>query len=189
MKLRLFIAFPLKAEVVRHLGELIEHFRPMTNAVRWVKPSNIHLTARFLGDTDEKLVPELTDLLDKVGADHSATSFLANRVGGFPNLRRPSVIWVGPSEPTDSAANIARTVELQVRRLRFESEKRGFKPHLTLGRVRRGQQIGDLARELENYEQEPVRVDLDRLVLFKSTLTPEGPIYERLHESTLKSGG
>jgi len=168
---------------------MIEQFRPMTNSVRWVKPTSIHLTVRFLGDTKEQLVPELGGLLSEVASAHPSASVVADRVGGFPNLRRPSVIWVGPGGPVIAVTEIARAVELKVRELGFEEERKSFKPHLTLGRVRRGQQIGDLADELVSFQPESFRIELDRLVLFKSTLTPSGPIYERLAESKLKTAG
>lgn len=189
MKLRLFIAFPLPTEVIAQLGEIIGQFHSLTRSVRWVKPDNIHLTVRFLGDTEEALVPRLADLLDQTARDFTSSSIVADRIGGFPNLKRPSVIWVGPSGPIEEAASIASAIESGVRELGLGEEKKGFKPHLTLGRVRRGQQIGELAEHLSNHQMKPIKIDLGRLVLFQSTLTPSGPIYKRLAEAHLRTPG
>jgi 2'-5' RNA ligase len=72
-----------------------------------------------------------------------------------------------------------------VRQLRFEKEKKGFRPHLTLGRLRRPGKLTELHDYIESYQFDPIGLNLDRLVLFKSTLTPSGSIYERLHEAPL----
>ena len=132
-------------------------------------------------------MPRISDLLTRIVSEHASTSFTADKIGGFTNLKRPRVIWIGPTEPVEQASKIARAVELGVRELRFEKEKRAFKPHLTLGRVRERQSIGRLADRIENYSLNPIVINLDRLVLFKSTLTPSGPIYEKLSEVELKA--
>jgi len=72
-----------------------------------------------------------------------------------------------------------------MRKLRFEKEKRPFKAHLTLGRVRQGRRVDELAAFLESFRLDPIPLKLDRLVLFKSTLTPQGATYDRLHEAIL----
>jgi len=183
--IRLFIALPLPGPVEEELDRLIASLKPLTRAVRWVPAQNIHLTARFLGDTDEKLVPKIIKSIDTVASEHAAFDTVLDRVGGFPQLKRPRVIWVGGPEPLEPAAGIARQLELRMRELRFAPEKRGFKAHLTLGRVREGQPLGPLAERLETLTFGPLPLHLDRVVLFKSTLTPQGSIYERLHEAPL----
>jgi len=182
---RLFIALPLPDALEQRLGELIREFQPRGSNVKWAKPENIHLTVKFLGDTDEELVPEIGRAIDQIAARSGACKAVIDSLGGFPNLRRPRVIWAGSSLGIESAAAIARQIDLAMRQLGFEKEKRPFKGHLTLGRVRQGKNIDELAGILSGYKLEPLTVTLDRLTLFKSTLTPTGPIYDRLHESPL----
>lgn len=184
-KLRLFIALPLPSEVEQKLGQIIEELRPQGGNVKWAKPGNIHLTVKFLGDTDQKLVPKISEGVDGVAARSSAVSAVIDTVGGFPNLKRPRVIWAGASEGIEAAGKIAREVDLAMRQLRFEKEKRPFKAHLTLGRVRQGRSVDELTGVLQRYKFEPIPLLLDRLTLFKSTLTPTGPIYDILHEAPL----
>ena len=97
------------------------------------------------------------------------------------------MIWAGLAE-SDSVREMekmARQVELAVRQLRFEPDSKGFKPHLTLGRVKDPRDLGELPEYLKSYRFDPLPLRLDRLVLFQSTLTPQGPIYDRLHEAKL----
>ena len=72
--LRLFIAIPLGQQAEHHLERIIHDLRSHGSGVKWVNPKNIHLTLRFLGDTDEAMVPKISSLLDKVVADFSAVA-------------------------------------------------------------------------------------------------------------------
>ena len=183
--LRLFIALPLPDQVKAELGRLLDLFRPKGPDIKWVPAKNIHLTAKFLGDTEEKLVDRISAAVDEVAAGHQPFETTLDRLGAFPNFRRPRVIWIGGSEPLEDAIRMARQVDLRMRELRFEKEKRPFKAHLTLGRVRQGRRADELAGYLEAFRLQPIPLTLDRLVLFKSTLTPKGAIYDRLHEAIL----
>ena len=92
---------------------------------------------------------------------------------------------VDPESKKHESQRRGHQVELGVRELHFENESKGFKPHLTLGRIRKPQDLDRLVARIESRPMEPFRLALDRIVLFKSTLTPKGPIYERLHEAML----
>jgi 2'-5' RNA ligase len=183
--LRLFIAIPLGQQAEQHLGSIIGDLRDRGGGVKWVNPKNIHLTVRFLGDTREELVPTIGALLDKVVADLQTVASSIDTLGAFPNLHRPRVIWTGLSGGLEELSKLAGQIELGVRELGFEAETKGFKPHLTLGRVKDHRKLGELGDYLTTCRIKPKALLLDRVVLFKSTLTPQGPIYERLHESKL----
>ncbi|MDH3891964.1 MAG: RNA 2',3'-cyclic phosphodiesterase [candidate division Zixibacteria bacterium] len=183
--MRLFIALPLGEDARRYLGSIIDDLKPYADAVKWVAPENVHLTLRFLGDTEEQRLPKIQELLDKVVSGQGIFETSTGRLGAFPNLRRPRVLWVGLDRNVEMLEKLARQVELGVRKLRFEKESKGFKPHLTLGRIRKPQGLDQLVERMESYTLEPLPLTLDRIVLFKSTLTPKGPIYERLHQAML----
>jgi 2'-5' RNA ligase len=183
--MRLFIALPLGRDAENCLGGVIDDLKPYADAVKWAAPHNIHLTVRFLGDTEEQRVPSIQQLLDKVASEQSKVETSIGRLGAFPNLRRPRVLWAGIDGNVEMLEKLARQIELGVRELRFEEESRGFKAHLTLGRIRKLQVLERLVARMESFTMEPFPLTLDRIVLFKSTLTPKGPIYERLHEAML----
>jgi len=183
--LRLFIATPLGVEVENYLRSIIDDLRERGGGVKWVEPKNIHLTLRFLGDTREELVPKISNLIDRIAAEQKAISSQIDRIGGFPNLRRPRIIWAGLDRGVEELSKLARQIELAVRKLRFEKESKKFKAHLTLGRVRDHRPLRSLSDYLQSYQIEAMPMTFDRIVLFESTLTPRGPIYDRLHESIL----
>jgi len=183
--MRLFIALPLTRQVEDELGRLKILLEQKGGQVKWVAPKNIHLTVRFLGDTDERLVPQIIEKMDAVSARFQPVDTVIDGLGGFPTISRPRVIWVGIGREVETLSELAAQMERGMQQLGFEREKKGFKSHLTLGRVRRPQGLDQLVDFLKEYRLEPIPIQFDRLCLFKSTLTPSGPIYERLHEAAL----
>jgi 2'-5' RNA ligase len=186
--LRLFIALPVETAVQQFLSETIAQLRARGGSVKWVDPKNMHLTVKFLGDTDEKLVEQIAGKIDKIASRNRPIHCTLDRLGAFPNLRRPRVFWAGMSSAEgdmDTLKHMAGAVDLAVSKLGFERESRPFKSHLTLGRVRTPSGLEALTGYMETLQIKPCPVHLDRLVLFKSTLTPKGPIYDRLHEAAL----
>ena len=183
--MRLFIALPLTPEVHTRLGEIITELKGYAEPVRWVLPENAHLTVRFLGDTDPSLLPRLQALVDETARSFPAVEVAVDRLGVFPDLRRPRVIWAGLAEVPAALPALAEQVERRVREFGFPPEKRGFKPHITIGRVKRDRRLSRLPDVIADYRMSPLSFRLDRLVLFQSTLTPQGPLYDALHTGML----
>lgn len=190
--IRLFIAWPLAHEVEQELGRIGFLLKQKGGRVSWVVPKNIHLTARFLGDTDEQRVGDLKALIDRVASQSHATTLAIDKLGAFPDFKRPRVIWAGLAAglaglggDTSTLQATVDQIERGVRELGFAPETKKFKPHLTLGRVREPRGTEALMMAVQQFRPSPIAVVLDRLVLFKSTLTPQGSIYERLHERAL----
>lgn len=185
--MRLFIALPLEKSVKDQLDELIASLKRHGGSVKWVKAGNIHLTLRFLGDTDENLVDEIKAHIDEAVKTHRQVQTSINTLGGFPNLNRPRVIWVGIEQNLEALRKMAKDIEHRMRSLGFEKEKKQFKAHLTLGRIRHPKGLETLTDYMRDFQLEEIPLLFDRIVLFKSTLTPQGPIYDRLHEAILSA--
>ena len=183
--IRLFIAWPLPHPIEQELGRIGFLLKQKGGRVSWVKPDNIHLTARFLGDTDENLVPQISSLIDQVAGTSGPIECSLDRLGAFPDLKRPRVVWVGLGGNVESLQNQAEMLEQGVRKLGFEKETKRFRPHLTLARVRDPHQLDALMMAVQQFRVTPMSFSFDRLILFKSTLSPSGSIYERLHEAML----
>ena len=185
--MRLFIACPLPSEVKATLGEITDDLRARGGSVKWVDSINLHLTIRFLGNTEENLLPKIKAAIDHHAPTVALVNATIDRLGAFPNLRRPRVIWAGLNNAVAPLKSLTANIELAMQDLGFEPEKKGFKPHLTIGRVKQPHGLDELTRYLESYRLEPITVAFDRLVLFKSTITPKGPIYESLHQAPFRS--
>jgi len=180
---RLFIALELPDKVRNELKRVSDELRDCGAKVSWVKPQNMHLTVRFLGDTEERLVDVLKSGVQTIGG--SPTTVHLSRLGAFPNLRRPRVIWAGIDGVLDPIYDVAGEIERMVQRLGFEPDNKKFKPHLTIGRIRDPRRAGDLTEAVESCQLEKIEFPLDRVMLVQSTLTPQGPIYKTLAETKL----
>lgn len=186
--MRLFIALPLSSEIEIYLDKLIETLKnncDRSASVKWVKPGNIHLTVKFLGETDPCKVDGIIEALNLSVIGNLPINSAINRIGAFPNLSRPRIIWAGLHGGNDELVELAAKVDSAVSRLGFQREERPFKAHLTLARVRDSRGIQRLASFMKEFDLKPVDLCLDKLVLFESNLTPRGPIYRRLHELPL----
>ncbi len=184
--MRLFIATPLSRQVETELANIIYQLKNAAGNVKWVKPENIHLTIKFLGETDESLVERLSELIEETSRETKISKFTISKLGGFPNLIRPRALWAGLDGDHSELERLASRVDERVHKLGYEKETRKFRPHLTLGRVKKPQALPQLSHFIENYKIATMPFEIDRLTLFKSTLTPQGPIYERLHEALFK---
>lgn len=181
--MRLFIAVPLPEEARDLLCSMQERLRGDVKRAAWVSRDAMHITVRFLGDTQEDLVPEIHEVLGDALAEHPPFEAVLKRGGAFPNARRPKVFWVG-LEDGARFAELAHTANLALSALGFPAPHKPFRPHATLCRLR-GPWLGGLPKELEELG-ELGRFTVDRLMLYESTLHPAGATHTALHSFALK---
>ncbi len=183
--MRLFIAVNLAEAVRRQLWDATAALRRAETAVKWVGVDGLHLTVKFLGDVDAARVRDITATLDAALAGHRAFPLDLNGFGAFPSLERPSVVWAG-CERTAALELVYHDVEAACERLGFPLEVRAFQPHITLGRVRRGKRVTDLAGLLTGLAVAATD-HVETVDLMESTLGPEGPRYAVRHRVPLES--
>lgn len=184
--IRSFVAIEIPDEVRAALAALQQELkaRAPAKSVRWTRSGSIHLTLQFLGDVAPGKVDAIADALRAVCSDYHPFTFQVQDLGVFPNSRRPRVVWVGVAEPSGILLALQKGVSQALVPLGFESEKRAFKPHLTLGRAshRAGRQdladVGDLIQGSEIGSLGQVHVD--HITLMKSDLKPSGAVYTPL---------
>ncbi len=184
--LRAFVAVPIPDAVALFLMQIQAQLQLPGRNIRWVAAKNIHLTLKFLGDIDPSRVPAAAAQMDAAAGATAAFSLTAKGVGVFPDLRHARVIWVGLTGDLDRLKTIQTGLESGLESVGFKRETRGFGAHLTIGRIRRridAQLIGESLVPLKAVASDGFRVD--RLMLFKSILTPSGPEYTLLHTSHL----
>jgi len=182
--LRAFIAIDLPPAVKAALGDVAATLggRVPRGAVRWVRPEQMHLTLRFLGDTPADRLPPLFVTLDGLTAGRAPFALHLTEVGCFPNMRRPRVVWVGLGGEEEKLVALVGGLEAALRPLGWPPEDKPFRAHLTLGRVRdeRAAQGVDWSAAVP-----PLPVPVAAVHLIESQLRPEGPVYTVRHTSGL----
>jgi len=157
--------------------------------IRWVPAHNVHLTLKFLGDVSPAGVGMIEQMLTTEAAQFTTFDIQVEGLGCYPNPKRPRVLWVGLKAPSE-LASLQRAIEAGAARLGYESEERGFSPHLTIGRVRQNVSSGDIQKiraALENNQIGSLgTVRVDTVYLFRSELRPEGSIYTPLYSARLR---
>jgi 2'-5' RNA ligase len=184
--IRSFIAIDLP-EATRHaLAAVQEHLKQSGAGVRWVKPSSIHLTLKFLGNIHPAQVEDIARAVAQEVRDQPPITLGAAGLGAFPSRRKPRVLWIGMEGEVQRLTRIQSRVENALQLLGFAREKRAFRPHLTIGRVkdrRRLQSLIDAMAELKIPEFDSF--DVTEIILYKSDLRPTGAIYTKLHRMPL----
>lgn len=184
--MRLFIALelpqPVKTVLMQHQDRLQAELGPYARSVRWVEASAMHLTLHFLGECSPALVNDLVTILGR-HQDHRDAMLRLDALGAFPNLKRPSTLWCGVQGEVPRLAASQAALGDDLQKLSIELDRRSFKPHLTLGRVRREttpQQLSAIGDALRSQTSQALEWPCGPAILFQSELRPNGPIYTRL---------
>lgn len=156
-------------------GQRALQAHPWNSHVRWIPPENIHLTLRFLGDTPRARIPEITTFMsDKLGV--VAGQFEITAVTFFPNRKRPTVIAAAVGE-NPSLSRLADRLNHLSEHFGYKAEKRKFRPHITLGRCRKGFPRG---ADIEALFEDRQIVHYHQVILFESIAGPDGAQYREI---------
>lgn len=189
--MRTFIAIELPVEIKTRLCKLQEQLKTSQADVKWVEPGNIHLTLKFLGEIDGEKMEKVTSILEDIAKGKSPFKIRIYTLGAFPKVNLPRVIWVGIDKGDNEVKEITRELEERIAKLGIPGEDRPFSSHITIGRTKstlnRERLVEDLKTAQQGFGQENLEFSVTKITLFKSTLTPEGPIYETLKEANLRA--
>lgn len=192
--MRTFIAIELPVAIQHHVRTVQQMLQDQLAQLRippcfnWTPSANIHLTVRFLGETDEQQRTFLAHELAALCAQHMAFSLVVHGVGCFPNFRAPRVVWQGIQGDLPALARLHAPVETLARSIGFASEERPFSPHLTLARARRDAQrpaLTQAGRALERVATGAIQIPtttfaVTEIHLIRSELLPGGARYTSL---------
>jgi len=179
--IRSFLAVNLELDTVRAIAEqqrvLRERCDEAGAKVRWIPPPNMHVTIRFLGQVTEPMVQSLKDALETVTRRHGPFDALARGLGAFPDAARAKVLWVGV-EADGYLERLYDDVSSCLDETGFRAEKRPFRSHLTIGRVKQAGSGDALAECLAaGAEQEFGGSTIRDLICYRSDLQPHGADY------------
>lgn len=181
--IRSFIAIELPQEIIETIEKLQDRLRRYGLNIRWIRSKNIHLTLKFLGNISEGDVTSITSVLKTIADNMAPFKLMGQGIGTFPGISHPRVVWLGMSGDVELLKKFQLRLEENLETLGFPKEGRPFRAHLTLGRVK-----GDIDKRilLEVIEQfgnlESDSFTVNSIILFRSDLQPNGPIYTKLAE-------
>lgn len=187
MSIRAFIALPVPAAVREVLAGFGDDIPPGAGRIKWVATDAMHLTLQFLGEIEVAQVEPVEAALRTAAAGTGPYRTALADVGGFPDLERPGVVWVGLSEGADETVRLKKAVDTSLIPLGFEPEHRQFHPHLTVARVKEAGRRGLLAESAASWVVPREGWTTDSVHLYRSDLRPSGPVYTLLSEVRLGS--
>ncbi|MBP1733953.1 MAG: 2-5 ligase [Deltaproteobacteria bacterium] len=180
--MRAFLAFEISAPVKEYLQGVIRGMASKAGGVRWVKSDGQHITLKFFGDIEDAMAEGIREKLSGLESKFGPFEATIKEVDAFPNKRRARVIVVTLEKGVDISRAIFHDIEVALLSLGIDEEKRDFTPHITLGRKKETAPL--LERVVPGLDE--MSFVIDRLVLFKSTLTPQGAIYAPVWEIGFK---
>jgi len=185
MAIRTFLAIPLSPDLQQQVASAQQELQSRLPGVRWTSPANVHLTLRFFGATGADDLEKIREVVLSIAFRETAFVAAVSRLGVFPHPRAPRVLWLGVTDPRLSA--LYARCETALEQAGFPGERRGFTPHLTIGRLhRRPPQLGEV---LANWATRPFApLPIDRLTLFESQLLPGGARHLPLLTAPLGNG-
>jgi len=184
---RAFIAIDLPESIKSFLSEAQEALKLYGFRVKWVRPQNIHLTLKFLGDTATADTDKIAEAMTLAAKNCPIVSLSVKGVGVFPNVRRPRVIWAGLNGQIETLANLQQTLDAHLADLGFARDTRAFKSHLTLGRVKGKIAPAKMLAAIDKLKEfESESFETHQVILFKSELRPSGAVYTRVQAIALQ---
>jgi len=182
---RTFIAFDIEpSETVREVYETVRK-KLRNERINWIDPGNLHITLKFLGDTSEESIPSIIKAISKVIENYTPLRVILKGLGVFRNIHDPHVFWMG-CKIEDDLLNLKQELEVSLNSFGYETEKRAFSPHLTLGRIKLLRQTNHLSEILASYRESVFQeFYLKEIVYYQSRLTSSGSVYTSLGKFTI----
>lgn len=183
---RVFLALPLQVT-----DSFTSYYRGIRNnlprtAVKWVNPENMHLTLRFFGNIEETDILKIIAGISRATGNTESFNTRFISLGVFRSVEKPQVLWVGCNNPAN-LIRLKKDIDNELSVEGFQPEKGKYSPHLTIGRVKPGNQIPNM-REIIGKYKKTIFMDqaFSEVILFESILHPEGPEYIPLERFVLK---
>jgi len=174
--MRAFLGISISDELKHKILEIQKKFSDFD--IKFVEPENLHFNLKFFREISDEQVEGLKKILEEITEKFEPFEIEIKGLGVFPNKNYIRVIWMGVKEGFNAMTSLAEVIQDSIESIGFFREEK-FVPHLTLGRVRTArnkEELKSLIEELENIEIG--RMKVEEIKLFKSKLTPKGPIYE-----------
>ena len=185
--IRCFIAIEIPEPIQNQLVRIQGTLRKQISKASWVKPGNIHLTLKFLGDVDPGDLEPIRNAVEGVTNRQHSFSLHIGGVGAFPNLARPRVIWAGVNFGAERVSTLAQDINLALSNRGFSLDTKKFNPHLTIARLKEKIDLRPYANEYRQYGRiHGAEMTVDTISLIQSQLHSKGAIYSTLQSYPLR---
>ena len=175
--IRSFLAIELDEELVPKILDVQKEFKKTNANIKYVPSQNMHFTLKFFGNIDLDMVDDISSVVEKVIKNYSSFDLNIKNCGCFPNKKVIKVLWLGLEEGSP-IKDLQKDLDKEFRKLGFKKEK-NFISHLTIGRVKSPKNKKEIREAIEKLEDIEIgQMSVSKICLKKSTLTPQGPIYE-----------
>jgi 2'-5' RNA ligase len=183
--MRVFIGIKPDDSVREMIGDALKPFQKISTPIKWVKPENIHITLKFIGEIGPVRKDQLIDRLKNARFQSAPISLHIFGFGKFGPGENLNIFWAG-IEPSPPLKQVYDRIEETLAEMGIPRETRPFKSHLTLGRNKKHVNLKMILTLIEQYRDVSIaRFTADGFHIFKSNLTAEGPIYSILEEVKL----
>lgn len=175
------MAVELSAEQKKEIARLQWRTAEVLPQVRLTKQANLHLTLKFIGDTTDNKIETIIGAMEQSAAAVIPFSLKFHGSGVFPSSEKARIIWIGVSSGADQLSSISSKLDTEMQNIGIMPENRKYKPHLTIGRLRKPEPVEKVCRLMEKeHNFTTVESTIDSMVLVKSDLMPGGPEYTSL---------
>lgn len=185
--MRVFVAVELQDSIKDKIAGVQERLKVTQDKIKWVDPASVHLTLKFLGEIDETKLEKVQQVARELAERIPPFKMEIKGMGVFPGFSSPRVIWIGARDRSGWLEKLAAHLEEALAKEGFAKEKRKWKAHLTLGRVKSLREIDKLGELIQKEtETDAGKMEVRHITVMRSQLTPRGPIYTSLGQIHLK---
>lgn len=185
--IRAFLALEPPEDILQAVGRLQDKLkREISGRISWTKPQGQHLTLKFFGDISTDDVKNICTVVQKRVAAAAPLNLKIEKLGVFPDARRPRVLWCGITGDEEKLLVIQKQLDKDFAGIGFPGEERPFRAHLTLARIKDVHGLTGVSEALTKHSGFTAGDFIGKeLILFQSRMTPQGALYTRLAEFEL----
>ena len=182
--IRSFLAIEVDKNLLNKINTIEDDFKQIDANIKYVPSKNMHFTLKFFGNIDLEMIDKISKSIEKVIKNYEPFGLKIKGSGAFPNEKRIKVIWIGIEENPE-LKSLQKELDHEFNKLGFNLE-RNYISHLTIGRMKSGRNKNQVQNKIKKYRDYEIGdMCVRKIYLKKSTLTPNGPIYDNIIEFNL----
>lgn len=179
---RIFAAIDISIQARTQISDYIETLRSEFSDLYTGggKFDKLHITMKFFGDVEEQKIPSLSKSFEKIAGQFASFNLKISKTGFFPSPRNARILWLGIEDKKENLKKLNSVLESECEKLGFKREKRDFKPHLTIARLREPHKSSKLAEKHLTCKFESAEFTAGKIAIYESRLFASGSVYSVL---------